>query len=76
MFGVELGSSLRASSVSLLADSVDFLSDAGNFAVSLFVLGMATVWRLRAAYAKGVVMGAFGVLVLACARFGHAPATT
>jgi Co/Zn/Cd efflux system component len=65
MFGVELVSSLKSGSVSLLADSVDFLADAGNYAVSLFVLGMATVWRSRAAYAKGVVMGVFGVLVLA-----------
>lgn len=65
MFGVELVSSMKAGSVSLLADSMDFLGDAGNYAVSLFVLGMATIWRSRAAYAKGVVMGAFGVLVLA-----------
>jgi Co/Zn/Cd efflux system component len=65
MFGLELVSSMKAGSVSLLADSMDFLGDAGNYAVSLFVLGMATVWRSRAAYAKGVVMGAFGVLVLA-----------
>jgi Co/Zn/Cd efflux system component len=64
MFGVELVSSMKAGSVSLLADSADFLGDAGNYAVSLFVLGMATIWRSRAAYAKGVVMGAFGVLVL------------
>ena len=65
MFGVELASSLAAGSVSLLADSVDFLGDAANYGVSLFVLGMAVAWRSRAAYAKGVVMGAFGVLVLA-----------
>ena len=65
MFGVELVSSMRAGSVSLLADSMDFLGDAGNYAASLFVLGMATIWRSRAAYAKGVIMGAFGVLVLA-----------
>ncbi|GAA5013489.1 cation diffusion facilitator family transporter [Massilia kyonggiensis] len=65
MFGVELVSSMKAGSVSLLADSADFLGDAGNYAVSLFVLGMAAIWRSRAAYAKGVVMGAFGVLVLA-----------
>lgn len=64
MFGVELASSLAAGSVSLLADSADFLGDAANYAVSLFVLGMAMVWRSRAAYAKGLVMGAFGVLVL------------
>jgi Co/Zn/Cd efflux system component len=65
MFAVELGGSLRAGSVSLLADSIDFLGDAGNYAVSLFVLGMAAVWRSRTAYAKGLVMGAFGLLVLA-----------
>lgn len=65
MFGVELASSLAAGSVSLLADSVDFMGDAANYGVSLFVLGMAVVWRSRAAYAKGLIMGAFGVLVLA-----------
>jgi len=77
MFGVELASSMAADSVSLLADSVDFLGDAANYAVSLFVLGMAVVWRSRAAYAKGVVMGAFGLLVLARALWfgldGHVP---
>jgi Co/Zn/Cd efflux system component len=65
MFGVELASSVAAGSVSLLADSADFLGDAANYAVSLFVLGMAAVWRSRVACAKGAVMGLFGVLVLA-----------
>lgn len=78
MFGVELVSSLTSDSVSLLADSVDFFGDAANYAVSLFVLGMATVWRARAAYAKGLVMGTFGLLVLARALWiglgSHVPA--
>jgi len=43
MFGVEIVSSLAAGSVSLLADSVDFLGDAANYGVSLFVLGLAVV---------------------------------
>ena len=77
MFGVELAASLAAGSVSLQADSADFLGDAANYGVSLFVLGMAAAWRARAAYAKGLVMGAFGVLVLARALWfgvgGHAP---
>lgn len=74
MFAVELAGSLHAGSVSLLADSVDFLGDAANYGVSLFVLGMAAIWRSRAAYAKGFVMGAFGVAVLARALWiglGH-----
>lgn len=78
MFAVEIGASARAGSVSLLADSVDFLGDAANYAVSLFVLGLAAVWRSRTAYAKGLVMGAFGLLVLARALWmglgGQVPA--
>jgi len=64
MFGVELAGGLHAASVSLLADAVDFLGDAGNYALSLFVLGMAPVWRSRTALIKGITMGAYGVFVL------------
>ena len=70
MFVVELAAGMRAGSVALLADSADFLGDAANYAVSLFVLGLAPVWRSRAAYGKGLVMGVFGVLVLARALLG------
>lgn len=64
MFAIEVIAGLHAHSSSLLADSMDFLGDAGNYAVSLFVLGLAVVWRSRTAYAKGVVMGLFGLAVL------------
>lgn len=67
MFGVELIGGLSAASVSLLADAVDFLGDAGNYALSLFVLGLAPVWRSRTAMVKGLTMGAYGLFVL-----GHA----
>jgi len=70
MFGVELAASMMAGSVALLADSADFLGDAANYGVSLFVLGMAPLWRSRAAWGKGLVMGIFGVLVLARALWG------
>lgn len=53
MFGVELAASMRAGSAALLADSADFLGDAANYGVSLFVLGLAPVWRSRAAWGKG-----------------------
>ncbi|MFP0285953.1 MULTISPECIES: cation transporter [Acinetobacter] len=65
MFFVEAMASVQSHSASLLADSMDFLGDAGNYGVSLFVLGMGGAWRSRAAYAKGLIMGTFGVLVLA-----------
>lgn len=64
MFGVELAGGWRAGSVSLLADAVDFLGDAANYAVSLWVLGMALAWRARAALLKGASMGLFGIFVL------------
>ena len=77
MFVVEVVASMQAHSASLLADSMDFLGDAANYGVSLFVLGLAVVWRSRAAYAKGVVMGIFGLLVLARVLWtglgGHTP---
>ncbi|MWV16345.1 cation transporter [Pseudomonas sp. L-22-4S-12] len=65
MFAVEIGAGLRAGSVSLLADSLDFLGDAGNYAISLWVLGMGLVLRARAAQFKALCMLLFGVGVLA-----------
>ena len=64
MFCVEIGAGLAAQSVSLLADSLDFLGDAANYGVSLFVLGMALHWRARASLLKGATMAAFGLWVL------------
>lgn len=65
MFVVELGASWRSGSVSLMADSIDFFGDAGNYALSLAVLGMATSTRSKVALFKAACMGAFGVFVLA-----------
>ena len=64
LFGVEIASGLGARSVSLLADSLDFLGDAANYGVSLFVLGMALQWRARASLLKGATMAAFGFWIL------------
>ncbi|MDG9670491.1 cation transporter [Hahella sp. CR1] len=65
MFAVELLSGLRAGSVSLLADSLDFLGDAANYGISLWVLGMGLAVRAKASLLKAFSMGAFGVWVLA-----------
>jgi Co/Zn/Cd efflux system component len=64
MFVVEIGAGLSSGSVSLLADSLDFLGDAANYAVSLAVLGLALRWRARAALLKGATMGLFGLWVI------------
>ncbi|GAA6143508.1 cation diffusion facilitator family transporter [Hydrogenophaga sp. 5NK40-0174] len=64
MFVVELSAGLKAGSVSLLADSIDFAGDAANYGLSLAVLSMAVVWRSRAAMIKGISMFAFGIFVL------------
>lgn len=64
MFVVELAASWRADSVSLLADSIDFFGDAGNYALSLAVLGMGLATRARAAVFKAACMAGFGVFVL------------
>lgn len=70
MFVVELAASWSSGSVSLLADSIDFLGDAGNYAISLAVLAMTLAVRARAAVFKAACMGAFGVFVLARAAWG------
>lgn len=64
MFAVEIVGGLRAGSVSLLADALDFAGDAANYGISLTVLSMGLVWRSRAAMVKGVTMTAFGVFVI------------
>ena len=63
MFAVEIGAGLAAQSASLLADSLDFLGDAANYGLSLFVLGMALHWRARASLMKAASMAAFGLWV-------------
>lgn len=75
MFGVELFSGWAAGSVSLLADAVDFFGDAANYAVSLFVLGLAPIWRSRTALIKGLTMGGYGLFVLGAAAWNVASGT-
>ena len=64
MFAVEVAAGLAAGSASLQADALDFLGDAGNYVISLFVVGMALRYRAMAAFAKGATMGLFGLWVL------------
>jgi cation diffusion facilitator family transporter len=65
MFGIELGFGLKAGSSALLADAVDFLGDAANYAIALFVLNLSLRWRAGSALLKGLAMVAFGLGVAA-----------
>jgi Co/Zn/Cd efflux system component len=67
MFFVEMLSSVKADSVSLLADAADFLGDAANYGISISVLALAPIWRSRTALLKGITMGVYGVFVLGTA---------
>lgn len=64
MFAVEIIAGLAAGSASLQADSLDFLGDTANYAISLLVVGMALRYRATAALAKGATMAVFGVWVI------------
>ena len=64
MFIIEIMAGSAAGSSALLADALDFLGDAANYGISLYVLGHALVWRARAALLKGATMGMFGLWVL------------
>ena len=64
MFTIEVAAGIAAGSASLQADALDFLGDAGNYAVSLLVVGMALRYRARAALVKGATLGLFGLWVV------------
>lgn len=64
MFVIEVVAGSAAGSKALLADALDFMGDAANYAISLYVLDRSLVWRARASLLKGLTMAGFGVWVL------------
>lgn len=63
MFFVEIIGGIKAGSVSLLSDSLDFLGDSANYLISLFVLGKALQTRAYASLIKASTMGLFGLWI-------------
>lgn len=70
MFIVEIMAGSAAGSSALLADALDFLGDAANYGISLYVLGHAMVWRARASLLKGLTMASFGLWVMMTTLYG------
>jgi len=77
MFFVEIVASQMSDSMSLQADALDFLGDSANYAISLFVVGMALTVRAKASLFKGATMALFGTWVIGSAIYraivGSAP---
>ena len=77
MFVVEIIASQIGDSMSLQADALDFFGDAANYAISLFVVGMALTARAKASLFKGATMALFGIWVIGSAVYravvGSAP---
>jgi Co/Zn/Cd efflux system component len=67
MFLIEIAAGLAVGSASLQADALDFFGDAANYAISLFVVGMALRYRAMAALIKGSTMGLFGLWIIGTA---------
>jgi cation diffusion facilitator family transporter len=65
LFFVELVAGVLARSTALLGDSLDMLGDTLVYGVSLYAIARSDIWKARAAFLKGIVMFAFGAVVLA-----------
>ncbi len=63
MFVVQMIASYAAHSVSLLANSADFFSDAANYGISLYVLDQSLRQRAKASLFKGISLGLVGLWV-------------
>lgn len=64
MFFIEFTSGLISRSSALMADSLDMFGDAAVYGFSLYALHRGQIWRARAGLLKGIIMAAFGFLVL------------
>lgn len=69
MFIVEIIASQLGDSMSLQADALDFFGDSANYAISLFVVGMALTVRAKASLFKSATMAIFGVWVIGSAIY-------
>jgi cation diffusion facilitator family transporter len=64
MFVAEFSAGLIAGSVSLMADSVDMLSDALVYGLSIYALDRSARWKAGAALIKGLSILALGIAIL------------
>ncbi len=63
MFIAQMIGSYYAHSVSLLANSADFFSDAANYGISLYVLNLSLRQKAKASLFKGISLGLVGAWI-------------
>lgn len=76
MFAAEMVAGAAADSRALMADALDFLGDAANYAIALIVAGMALTIRAKAAFFKGAMLFVLGASVLAGSVYAAITGTT
>lgn len=64
MFFVEVLAAKTSNSMSLQADALDFLGDAFNYGISLYVAGKVLRKRASVSLLKGFTMAGFGIFIL------------
>lgn len=64
MFIAELIVGFASHSTAVLADGADMLGDSLVYSFSLFAIRRSEIWQARASMLKGMIMLAFGLLVL------------
>ncbi len=64
MFIAEIISGLAAGSVSLQADAIDFLGDAANYGIALYVLSKSVRLKAYSSLIKSLTMFVFGLWVI------------
>ncbi len=64
MFVVTFTAAIIANSSSVLADSLDFIGDAINYALAIFVLSRGIIFKALVSITKAVTMLSFGIPVM------------
>ena len=64
MFTISFGAAIIAGSSSVLADSLDFIGDALNYALAIFVLSRGLLLKALVSITKAITMLSFGIPVL------------
>lgn len=67
---LEIITAWHASSTALLADSMDFMADSVNYAVTLLALGLSAKARATVALVKGYTMIGYGIIIVAAVGLG------